>query len=497
MLIIIMRFRAPLIIALVTFLFTLSADAQNLILNGSFEDGPHDPVDTILDWNIGGPGFVHSAIEGATSGQYSAALNIGGNTEGNVLSQTFSTTIGQAYLLEFDSGIFGWRTGNHLQLNVQVQGNGTVLDRTLTPPDAFTSEPDEVVFHHYRFPFVADSTTTTLLFIDIGLGNANADVVVDTVSVMPTTLPTPTTLPLVNADFETGPYDVNGMVSGWSASGEPRVSILSQGSTSGTHSAAFSSGGDCQDVALAQRFFTTTGLQYVVDFDAAVYGITTQGQTLRVRVVGNESVLDQLITPPYFATFDVPTIQLQHYQFVFTADSAVSTLEFTQFGFDNPNADIVLDTVSIAPVSPTFAEWRVEHFDAGQLNDPAISGWDADPDHDNIANGLEYFYNTDPLAGITTVDSNSLPRVAIETFDSSRFLTWTYHRRIGWTGNPEVREVSDNIGTWDSSGSQIEPISVTPSGDGATELVKVRLTTPVDQFPPMPRHKFLRLRLTQ
>ncbi|HJT82031.1 MAG TPA: DUF642 domain-containing protein [Chthoniobacterales bacterium] len=485
----------PLALGLVLVL-TLSADAQNLILNGDFEAEPHDPVATILNWDIGGPGFVHSAMEGATSGDFSAALSIGGDTEGNILSQTFPTTIGQTYVVEFDSGVYGTRTDSHLQLNVAVSGNGTLLDRTITPPDAFTNVANFVVFHHYRYAFTADSTTSTLAFTDIGLGNADADIVIDTVSVMPATLPSPTTLPLTNADFETGPYNVNGTVAGWLVTGNTRASILPQGSTSGTHSVAFSSGGDFQDVMLSQNFFTTAGRHYAVDFDAAVYGVTTLTQTLRLSVTGGASLIEQLITPPYFGTFDISAIQLQHYHFVFVADSSVSTIELTQFGFDNTNADIVLDTVSIAPVSPTFAEWQAEHFDAAQLNNPQVSGWDADPDHDQIANGFEYFYNTDPLAGVTVQDSILLPRTAIETFNSNRYLTYTYHRRIGWFGNSEVIGVSDQPIGWDTSGGQVVPVSVTPSGDGITELVKIRLTTPVDQIP-LPRNEFLRLSLTQ
>jgi hypothetical protein len=56
-------------------------------------------------------------------------------------------------------------------------------------------------------------------------------------------------------------------------------------------------------------------------------------------------------------------------------------------------------------------------------------------------------------------------------------------------------EVADDIGVWDSSGSQIEQISIIPSGNGVTNVVKVRLTTPIDQV--ALRHKFLRLKLTQ
>ena len=53
-----------------------------------------------------------------------------------------------------------------MQLRVQVLGSGTLADQTLTPPDAFTWTPSAVTFQHYRVTFTANSTTTTLRFVD-------------------------------------------------------------------------------------------------------------------------------------------------------------------------------------------------------------------------------------------------------------------------------------------------------------------------------------------
>src|ERR1051325_11619709 len=122
--------------------WALAADAQNLILNGDFETGPHDPDSPITDWSVGGGGFVHTADdEGVSSGSFSAVLNIGGDSEGNILSQTINTTAGQAYILEFDSGIFGIRSEDPLQLNVKLVGRGSLIDRTITPTDAMAANP--------------------------------------------------------------------------------------------------------------------------------------------------------------------------------------------------------------------------------------------------------------------------------------------------------------------------------------------------------------------
>ena len=109
----------------------------------------------------------------------------GGNSEGNTLSQTFSTSNGQLYSVEFDAAISGQRNGNPLQLNVQVLGSGTLLDQTVTPSDAFTFDPNAVVFDHYSFTFTANSATTTLQFSDVGTWQHRRRYVLDSVVLVP------------------------------------------------------------------------------------------------------------------------------------------------------------------------------------------------------------------------------------------------------------------------------------------------------------------------
>jgi hypothetical protein len=101
-----------------------------------------------------------------------------------VLSQSFFTKAGQVYTLDFDAGIFGQRSGAALQIRVQVLGAATLLDQTITPPEAQTFNPSLVTFQHYHFVFTADGKAATLQFTNIGLGNATADPLIDTVSVV-------------------------------------------------------------------------------------------------------------------------------------------------------------------------------------------------------------------------------------------------------------------------------------------------------------------------
>jgi hypothetical protein len=183
---------------------TGAAAVTNLVVNPEFEQGPFDP-DPISGWDV--TGSVTAAEEGATSPTHSAALNVGSDSEGNVLSQALTTVTGQDYTIDFDAGIFGVRSGQPLQLRIRVFDTTTsnvLVDQTIAPPDALTFSPDQVSFQHYQFAFTAADISTTIEFSDIGTGNQQADTLVDTVSVIavaPSPTPTPGTLPLSNASF--------------------------------------------------------------------------------------------------------------------------------------------------------------------------------------------------------------------------------------------------------------------------------------------------------
>jgi hypothetical protein len=156
--------------------------AQNIIVNGDFETGPFNATGAVSGWTVNG-NVMTSSFEGATSGTHSAAFSVGGDFQGDMISQTFSTIIGQAYVIDFDAGVYGIRSGTHLLLEVQVIGAGmtTIIDQFVTPPDG--GNFNAASFEHYGFVFTADSMLTTLKFSDFGLGNSNADVMVDSVLV--------------------------------------------------------------------------------------------------------------------------------------------------------------------------------------------------------------------------------------------------------------------------------------------------------------------------
>ena len=163
--------------------------------NPNFEDPPFNTNGTVSGWAVSA--HISNNAQGSTSPTHSAALSAGGDFTGDTLSQSFPTVPGAVYRLEFDSGICGQRSDNPLQVQVEVIGSATVLNQTITPPDAGSFTPSAVTFEHYIFDFTADSTTSTLRFTALGTGNAAADQQIDTVSITPVSFSTPTPTPTV------------------------------------------------------------------------------------------------------------------------------------------------------------------------------------------------------------------------------------------------------------------------------------------------------------
>ena len=93
---------------------------------------------------------------------------------------------------------------------------------------------------------------------------------------------------------------------------------------------------------------------------------------------------------------------------LFTANTNTTTLQFPS-GTRNAAADPLVDTVSVVLQPPrSFETWQASHFNQTQLDNPSISGFTADPDHDGIADGLKFIFNTDPLTGIPLAQAAAL-----------------------------------------------------------------------------------------
>ncbi|HJT80107.1 MAG TPA: hypothetical protein VJ719_02825, partial [Chthoniobacterales bacterium] len=362
------------------------AKGQNLITNGDFEIGPYLSRGTVGGWTVGGPGFVMvlgaQFSEGMTNGSWAVALDEGGNSQGNTLSQTIPTIPGQTYIFEWDGGIFG-KPDATISVRFQAIGNTIRFDETIAPPVFNSFNANDTEFHHFFRTFIADSTSTTIRFTDVGNLNAQADLIIDAVSVIPmpapTPSPTPTYLPLLNADFETWPFNYPGVVANWIVGGNQHIETITQGATSPNnkgHSAGFSVGGDSFNNTLSQTFITTPGQTYNFDFDAGVYGQRNGAPLqLRAQILNSSGPFSATVTPPEAGTIHPVQATFAHYHFTFIASGTVATVQFTDLVGANGGADIMLDTVSILPVVPTYLQWQATYFNLAQRNDPNYGGW--------------------------------------------------------------------------------------------------------------------------
>ncbi|MFN0127283.1 MAG: hypothetical protein ACKV19_11425 [Verrucomicrobiales bacterium] len=138
--------------------------------------------------------------------------------------------------------------------------------------------------------------------------------------------------------------------------------------------------------------------------------------------------------------------------------------------------------------------WRNLHFTSAQLDDPSVSGHEADPDNDGVTNLLEFAFNSPPLSA----SPSRLPQLTWQ--DGSPEFVFT--RLAGGVTTDEGYEVpglryvlqhSTTLDDWENlAGTSPEVVSwtVTPDDDGVTETVRVRLAlTAVD-------HRHLRLHVS-
>ncbi|MEI7881782.1 MAG: peptidoglycan DD-metalloendopeptidase family protein [bacterium] len=217
-----MKAHTPIILQLgLSFVVLVAAQsqAQNLILNGSFEspgfvngnNGPGRqqyvaPSAAIAGWTIGGTGdvFLHkcpdigivgSTFVSAQDGVYYLDLSGSGPPHGTIL-QDFPTTLGTSYLLSFYIGASG-QTPPAPTINVQVTGASSLLNKTLSPPAASSN----ITWRLCTFTFRANSMATRLSFVGTSGGDDNSSYV-DNVSIIAQN-PSARTLP----DYQPDPAD--------------------------------------------------------------------------------------------------------------------------------------------------------------------------------------------------------------------------------------------------------------------------------------------------
>lgn len=178
-------------------LFALRVDAQNLILNGSFELGPFvqgptyagrmqlpDGSTTINNWTVGAAGgnfwWLNAPNYNAQDGSFAIDLDSNQVLPATYIEQSFATTIGQAYQV---SAYFA-SEGNGGPATTSILINGGLIGSLSTGAGTGEAGPDftDLIWTAGSFTFVATSSSSTLRFVDATAGFYNP--IIDNVSVV-------------------------------------------------------------------------------------------------------------------------------------------------------------------------------------------------------------------------------------------------------------------------------------------------------------------------
>jgi hypothetical protein len=134
----------------------------------------------------------------------------------------------------------------------------------------------------------------------------------------------------------------------------------------------------------------------------------------------------------------------------------------------------------------SFDLWRARHFSEEELSNPEISGEDAAPDGDGVANLWKYLLG---LPGRTLVPSDRLPRAELLSVSNQLFMAMTVDRDKLVEDVISTAEVSPDLASWLSGHGHTRMVQTTDLGD--FERVTIRDLTPAATSP----HRYMRFRL--
>ncbi|MEM9899099.1 MAG: hypothetical protein AAF742_06945, partial [Pseudomonadota bacterium] len=141
---------------------------------------------------------------------------------------------------------------------------------------------------------------------------------------------------LTNGSFES--FDT-----GWTFTGNTGFVNEPTRSTDGTRHVAFNGAQSTPNGTLEQAFSTEVGQAYLVVLDFGSYGGGLGEQRLLVEAVGSSTLLSQTV----FHEAETAAAEFNRFVLEFTADSASTTLRFTDTSATSTNVDGLLDYVAV------------------------------------------------------------------------------------------------------------------------------------------------------
>jgi len=384
------------------------------LVNGSFEAG-------LSPWTTSG-GTQYSVVldstTGGTDGSKIIAFNSANSANGGVLSQTFATTPGTVYNLTFDLGVLAFNTSQQ-KVQVTVTGTGSLLSQVATINGIGGGTKK---WEAKSFSFTANSPNTTLTFTDTSTTTTNIDMLLDNVkATVPGggTPPSSTNL-LTNPSFETGAFTP------WVASGGTQYSVGINATaipTEGTKSVEFNAANSANGGMLSQTFTTTPGQAYTLAFDLGVLSYNTSQQKVQIDLTGSGSLFSQTAT---ITGASGGSVKWEAKSFTFTANSASTTLKFTDTSTTGVGLDMLLDNVRVTsngtPAGNTAPTAVADTFGTTQnttLTTTAATGVLAN-DVDAQSNPMTAILVSAPASGTLTLNANG---------------SFTYVPATGFTGS--------------------------------------------------------------
>jgi uncharacterized repeat protein (TIGR02543 family) len=475
--------RVSFLMALSTFA-TAPASFAAAFQNGSFEQPPLSTPPGILlpsgstnitGWVTGGSGQVSFVLGDASGinpadGSQQIDFNGGNTTTGATLRQTFDTVPGQTYAVGFRLGRAG-PGGGTMSLVAEVTSNGgtNLGSLTATAPGSPGYGPAQT------FSFTATTSTSTLIFTDTSSATTAVDLLLDNVFIVPGPPPQPLVTVITNGGFESPALPLGGTqvmspgsteLTGWTIGGSGLLGLingpaLGVNPVEGLQHIGFNGGDLPPGTVIAQTFNTAIGQTYEVRFFVGRIGgegplsLLAEAASSVGAVLGSKSA-----TAP-----DLPGYGSAQ-TFTFTAATSTSTLKFTDTSLATAGVDMLLDDVTVVPISspPSVGPFVNGSFEqpalpagSGQAlpsGSTAITGWTVEGTGIGWQNGASFGVNpADGAQHIGFNGGNMSPGASIsQTFSTTAGRSYTVQFQIGRTGTGDgtvslLAEVTSITGT--------------------------------------------------
>jgi lysophospholipase L1-like esterase len=283
----------------------------------------------------------------ATNGLNVIEFNSNNSANDGAISQTFTTVSGTTYQVTFDMGVLAYTTSEQ-RMQVTATGAGTLNTEIYSMNG---TGGGNVVWSTKTFTFTANSTSTTLTFADKSTTGVALDLLLDYVRVDVTSTPGMGPNMIYNGSFELATPPANFV--GWTQSGSNRIEWPGPAySTDGSKILSYGVGETPTDGSVSQSFATVPGTTYRIRFDLGALGYNAINLTLRVKVDGSGTILNQttsvLSRNDFVMVWNAKT-------FDFVANSTTTTLTLADASASGSATDMFVDNVRVNSIATASA----------------------------------------------------------------------------------------------------------------------------------------------